>query len=50
MATPMSAIDELVSYIVNFTPEQLEQFLNHDVTLSILQPEEEAKSCLQEAS
>lgn len=46
----MSAIEELMNYIVNFTPEQLEQFLKHEITLSILQPEEEAKSCLQEAS
>ena len=46
----MSAIEELLNYIVNFTPEQLERFLNHETTLSILQPEEEARSYLQEVS
>ena len=46
----MSTIEELIDYIVGFTPEQLEQFLNHEITLSILQPEEEVQSCLQEVS
>ena len=46
----MSAIDELVKIILNFTPEQLHQFLNNPVTVSILQPEEEPGSCLQEVS
>lgn len=41
----MSAIEELVNYIKNFTPEQLEQFLNHEITLSILQPEGASVSC-----
>lgn len=42
----MSAVEELVNYIINFTPEQLEQFLNHETTLSILQPEEASESYL----
>lgn len=46
----MSAIDELIKYIINFTPEQLKEFLNHPVTVSILQPEEASESCHQEAS
>ncbi len=46
----MKSIDELVNILVNFTPEQLKQFLNDPVTLSILQPEEAAESCLQEVS
>lgn len=40
----MSAIEELVNYIVNFTPDQLEKFLNHEITLSILQPGEASES------
>ena len=43
----MSAIEELVNYITNFSPEQLDQFLNHEITLSILQPEGASESCLQ---
>ena len=46
----MKPIDELVNLLLNFTPEQLNQFLNDPVTVSILRPEEEAKSCLQEVS
>ena len=34
----MSAKEELVNYIINFTPDQLERFLNNQITLSILQP------------
>ena len=44
----MTAIEELLDLILNFTPEQLKQFLNDPVTLSILQPEEASESCLQE--
>ena len=40
----MSAIEELVDYIVDFTPEQLERFLTHEITLSILQPEAASES------
>lgn len=46
----MKAIEELVNIILNFTPEQLKEFLNDPVTVSILQPEEEAESCLPEVS
>lgn len=40
----MSAIKELVDYIVHFTPEQLERFMTHEITLSILQPAEASES------
>lgn len=33
----MSALNELIEILINFTPEQLEQFLKHEVTSSILQ-------------
>jgi hypothetical protein len=46
----MSAVDKLVNIILNFTPEQLSQFLNDPVTRSVLQPEEEAEPDLQEVS
>lgn len=46
----MNAFDELVTLLINFTPEQLEQFLNDPITVSILQPEEASESCHQEAS
>lgn len=40
----MSAIDELIKYIMKFTPEQLDKFLLNKITLSILRPEEAAGS------
>ena len=46
----MSAVDELVKLLLNFTPEQLKQFLNDPVTVSILRPEEASEPCLQEVS
>lgn len=46
----MSAVDELVKILLNFTPEQLKQFLNDPITVSILRPEEASESCLQEVS
>ena len=46
----MTAIDQLIKILLDFTPEQLNQFLNNPVTVSILQPGEEAESCLQEVS
>ena len=46
----MNAIDELVNILISFTPEQLNQFLNDPVTLSILRPEEASEPCHQEAS
>ena len=46
----MSAVDELVKILLNFTPEQLKQFLSDPVTVSILRPEEASESYLQEVS
>ena len=46
----MSAVDKLVNILLNFTPEQLKQFLNDPVTRSVLQPEEEAEPDLLEVS
>lgn len=46
----MTALDELVNILRDFTPEQLNQFLQDPVTVSILRPEEEVESCLQEVS
>ena len=46
----MSAVDKLVNILLNFTPEQLTQFLNDPVTRSVLQPEEEAEPDLLGAS
>ena len=46
----MKAFDQLVNILLNFTPEQLEQFLNDPVTVSVLQLEEEAEPDLQEVS
>ena len=46
----MKPIDELINILINFTPEQLAKFLKDPVTVSILQPEEEAGSCLPEVS
>ena len=46
----MSAVDKLVNIILNFTPEQLNQFLNDPVTVSVLQPGEGAGPDLQEVS
>ena len=46
----MKPIEELVNILLNFTPEQLKQFLNDPVTVSILRPEEASESCLPEVS
>ena len=46
----MNAVDELVNILLNFTPEQLNQFLNNPITVSILRPEEASESCLPEVS
>jgi hypothetical protein len=43
-------LDELVSILLSFTPDQLREFLNDPVTVSILQPEGAAESVLQEVS
>jgi len=45
----MSAVDELVKILLEFTPEQLNQFLCNPITLSILRPEEASEPCPQEA-
>lgn len=34
----MTALEELVDILTNFTPEQLDKFLNDPITVSILQP------------
>ena len=44
----MSTIDELLKYLLNFTPEQLDKFLLNRITQSILQPEEATESSLPE--
>ena len=46
----MKAVDELVNILLDFTPEQLQQFLNDPITLSTLRPGEEAESYLPEVS
>ena len=46
----MTALEELIDSLVNFTPEQLEKFLTDPVTVSILQPEEASGSCPPVAS
>ena len=43
----MSALDELIKYILEFTPGQLAQFLSDPITESILRPEEASEPCLQ---
>lgn len=46
----MSAVDKLISNLLSFTAEQLEMFLQNEITLSILQPEEASELCQEEAS
>lgn len=46
----MTAVDKLVNILLNFTPEQLKQFLNDPVTRSVLQLEEEEEPDLLEVS
>ena len=46
----METFDKLINLLINFTPEQLNQFLNDPVTVSILQPEEASEPYLQEVS
>lgn len=36
----MSAVDKLVNILLNFTPEQMQQFLDDSVVRSVLQLEE----------
>jgi len=40
----MTALDELITTLSNFTPDQLDRFLSDKITQSILQAEEEAES------
>ena len=46
----MSALEELINFIIEFTPEQMEAFLRHPITAEILRDEEAAGSFLQEVS
>ena len=46
----MTAFDELVNILLDFTPEQLKEFLSNPITVSILQPEEASESCLPATS
>lgn len=46
----MTAVDKLVNILINFTPEQLKQFLDDPVTRSVLQLGEETEPDLQEVS
>lgn len=41
----MNTLDELITILSNFTPDQLEKFLSHEVTQSILQAEAIAEPC-----
>lgn len=43
----MTALEELVDILTNFTPEQLDKFLNDPITVSIVQPVKASGSCLQ---
>ena len=40
----MSAINELIEHLINFTPEQLEKFVQNPLTQSFLQAEEVTES------
>lgn len=40
----MTAKDKLIDRIINFSSEELKQFLNNQVTQLILQPEAEVES------
>ena len=46
----MKAIDELINILISFTPEQLKEFLNDPITVSILRPGEASEPSLQEVS
>ena len=46
----MSSIEELINYVINFTPEQLEKFLTDPLTQSILQAGEVVEPYPLEAS
>lgn len=42
-------LEELIDLLIHFTPEQMEQFLNDPITVSILRPEAASEPCLPEA-
>ena len=42
----MTAFEELVNIIIDFTPEQLCEFMSNPITELILQPEEASESYL----
>ena len=46
----MTVLEELVNILLEFTPEQLDRFLNDPITVSILQAEGASSPCPQEAS
>jgi len=46
----MTDYEKLILHLLSFTHEQLEKFLQHETTLSILPPEEASELCQQEAS
>jgi hypothetical protein len=46
----MSAFNDLINLLTSFTPEQLENFLEHPLTQSILQAEEATAPYPLEAS
>jgi len=45
----MNTLNELITILTNFNPDQLEKFLTHEVTQSILQAEAKAEPCPLEA-
>ena len=45
-----NAAKELAEILLSFTPDQLDRFLNHPITVSILRPEAAAGSDLPEVS
>ena len=44
----MTATEELINYIIGFTQDQLERFLNNETTLLILRPAEASAPYLPE--
>lgn len=46
----MSEYEELMNYIMNWTPRQLKEFLTNEVTLSILRPAKAPEVSLSEDS
>lgn len=46
----MTAQDELITILTNFTPEQLQKFLSNEITQSFLQVAAEVEPCQPEDS